>query len=838
MTTLPARTKTGWRKPPLSSLPLRNRLVIGSLSIVFIAIAIMGAYVYYQARETNSLLTDQLDKSVLQQAENTLDTTADKHTSTLTEFFGSLNKSILSIRSTSQNLFSNQRSFASGVYWDAAKSLSRNDKGSWDNSNSEPGSVFVPAASEITDAMTVDLNTMKQIDFSAPSLLETNSDTIAVYFGGPSGYTLYYPNIDLAAIVPEDFDVTGRPWYVEAAPDQNPGKDAVWSDPYLDAALNGIVITNSVPVYDNRGRFRGVVAQDIQLKRITDIVTNIRIGDTGYAFLVDKDNRLIAMPDQAYQDLGLNPQEIPLGNVLSEADLNKSGVDLSAVINKMTSGEGGRTRININNTERFVVYRPIPGVNFSLAIVVPVQEMLAESLAAKQQIEQETNRALAVSIIIVMGIFVLTAAITLNFSNTLTAPLVAVTRAAQELAKGNLDARAEISEQNEIGTLAGTLNSMATELKESIDSLESRVAERTAEVQQRSLELETANKQIQQRAAQFEALAQVAQSIASINDLRDLLPSITNVVSKHFDFYHVGIFLLDEANEYAVFSAANSEGGKKMLERKHRLRVGEQGIVGNVTATGNPRIAMDVGTDAVFFTNPDLPDTHSEMALPLRSGNRIIGALDVQSTEIAAFTMEDVQMLTLLADQVSLAIDNARLFDETRRALGEAEAISRQVTREGFSRLSVEQNLIGYQYNITGATPLEAPIELTGTARRDGKQKQTVAGQILVPIELRGETIGTLAVQTPSANPLTPDQIDLIKAVAERVALAAENARLFDETTRRAERERMVSDITSKIRSVNDPQLMIQTAMEELRSALGASSVEVIPQIVHGKEQV
>jgi GAF domain-containing protein/HAMP domain-containing protein len=811
-------------------------LVIGSLSIVFIAIAIMGLYVYYQARETNSQLATQLDKSVLQQAENTLDTTADKHTSTLTDFFGSLNKSILSLRLTSQNLFSNQKLFASGTYWDASKLLVRNDKGSWDNSNSEPGSVFVPAASEITDIMASDLNTMKQIDFVAPSMLETNSDTIAVYFGGSSGYTLYYPNVDLAAIVPEDFDVTGRPWYVEAAPEQNPGKDAVWSEPYLDAALNGIVITNSVPVYDERGSFRGVAAQDIQLKRITDIVTNIRIGDSGYAFLVDKDNRLIAMPDKAYQDLGLNPQDIPLGNALTEVDLNKSGSELSEVILKMTSGESGRTQININDDERFVVYRPIPGVNFSLAIVVPIQEMLAESLAAKQQIEQETSKALVVSVLIVLGIFILTAAVTLNFSNTITAPLVAVTRTAQELAKGNLAARADVSEQNEIGTLASTLNSMATELKESIDSLELRVAERTTEVQQRSLELESANKQIQRRATQFEALAQVAQSIASISDLQELLPHITNVVSRQFAFYHVGIFLLDEANEYAVFSAANSEGGRKMLERKHRLRVGEQGIVGNVTATGNPRVAMDVGADAVFFNNPDLPDTHSEMALPLRSGTRIIGALDVQSTERAAFSNEDIQMLTLLADQVSLAIDNARLFDETRRALAESETIGRQVTREAFAKLSVEQNLVGYQYNITGAKPLEAPIELKGTPKGEGKQNQTGAGQILVPIELRGEIIGTLAVQSPTASALTQDQIDLIKAVAERVALAAENARLFDETTRRAERERLVSDITSKIRSVNDPQLMIQTAMEELRSALGASRVEVIPQVVQGND--
>jgi GAF domain-containing protein len=125
---------------------------------------------------------------------------------------------------------------------------------------------------------------------------------------------------------------------------------------------------------------------------------------------------------------------------------------------------------------------------------------------------------------------------------------------------------------------------------------------------------------------------------------------------------------------------------------------------------------------------------------------------------------------------------------------------------------------------------------LTELSKSKSKGNQKESNQVVVPIELRGETIGTLVVQSPSTAALNQDQIDLIKAVAERVALSAENARLFEETTRRAERERLVSDITGKIRSVNDPQSMIQTAMEELRKALGASKVEVIPQAVKGAE--
>lgn len=354
----------------------------------------------------------------------------------------------------------------------------------------------------------------------------------------------------------------------------------------------------------------------------------------------------------------------------------------------------------------------------------------------------------------------------------------------------------------------------------------------TVELSQRGAELQVANEQIQRRATQFEALAQVTQAITSVRDLQELLPQIAAVISAKFGFYHVGVFLLDGAREYAVLSATNSEGGRQMLDRKHRLRVGQQGIVGNVAASGHPRIAMDVGVDAVFFDNAELPNTHSEMALPLKSGGLVVGALDVQSTEAGAFAEEDIQMLTLLADQVSLAIENARLFEETRNALAEAEAVSRQFTREVWDRLPKEQNLLGYQYNLISASPLEKTIDLEDS----GRDRQKESGQIRVPIKLRGEIIGTLIVQTPSEEILNRDQVDLIKAVAERVALSVENARLFEDTTRRAKRERLVSDITGKIRSAQDPQIMIQTAMEELRTALGASRVEVIPQATNGKD--
>ncbi len=357
---------------------------------------------------------------------------------------------------------------------------------------------------------------------------------------------------------------------------------------------------------------------------------------------------------------------------------------------------------------------------------------------------------------------------------------------------------------------------------------------RTDELTQRSLELTNLTHRMDRRKSQLAAVSEVSRSISTIHDLPNLLPGITSVVSRSFGFYHVGIFLLDDNREYALLSAANSEGGQRMLARSHRLQVGQEGIVGRVAATGRPRIALDVGTDAVFFNNPDLPETHSEIGLPLLKGDYVVGVLDVQSTEANAFSDEDIEMLGFLADQVSLAIENARLFGETERSLAEAETFSRQYLREAWGRLSSELQMVGYRYDKTGAAPLSKPVELAHEV--EGNPAPSNSSQVGVPIQLRGEVIGDLIVQAPAGRKWTQDELDLIRAVAERVALSAENARLFEETNRRAERERMVSDITSKIRSSNDPNEMIRVAMQELKSALGVSRVEVIPQRVTNRE--
>lgn len=355
-------------------------------------------------------------------------------------------------------------------------------------------------------------------------------------------------------------------------------------------------------------------------------------------------------------------------------------------------------------------------------------------------------------------------------------------------------------------------------------NLEERVAGRT-------LELEVANKRNERRAKQFEAIAQVTRTMASNQNLEDLLPPLTKVISDQFGFYHTGIFLLDEKHEYAVLAAANSTGGRKMLERGHKLLVGQTGIVGVAAATSSARIALDVGTDAAYFDNPDLHETRSELALPLRSVNAVIGILDVQSTEENAFQPEDVEVLSTLADQVAIAIQNARSYEITRELLEQAERTSGAYFHDSWRFLQTQNTRIGYSASGNVIKPLnrhlsspqiDQAITCKDTVAESGKRPV-----LAVPIRLRNNVIGIIDIQMPVEHEWDPDEIDITEAVADRLSLAIETSLLIETTQRRAEIERITSDISGKISSTTQFDAILRTAAEELSRVLGGSDVFV-----------
>ncbi len=371
-----------------------------------------------------------------------------------------------------------------------------------------------------------------------------------------------------------------------------------------------------------------------------------------------------------------------------------------------------------------------------------------------------------------------------------------------------------------------SLRSSNANLQELNQTLEERVNRRTTE-------LDTANKFNSQRARQFETITQVVRAISSIQDLDALLPQIAQVVSDQFENYHTGIFLLDGPREYAVLRASNSDGGKKMLARAHKLQVGQTGIVGYVTATGIPRIALDVGSDAVFFDNPDLPNTRSEIALPLRYAGQIIGALDVQSTEENAFGQNDIETLSTLADQIAVAINNTIILEEARKAFVESQNRFGQATLESWKIMQPKALGLGFQLVDSSIEPLEKPLEGEYIKEAIAQEKPILfrpdnkTSSMAIPIRLRGQVIGIMNLNSRNDFPLTQDDADIAEAVSERLSLAIETATLLQTTQHRADIERITTDISSKISSSTRFDTILQTAARELSRALGGSDVIV-----------
>lgn len=175
------------------------------------------------------------------------------------------------------------------------------------------------------------------------------------------------------------------------------------------------------------------------------------------------------------------------------------------------------------------------------------------------------------------------------------------------------------------------------------------------------------------RNIQLQTAAEVSRAASSILDLNKLLPAVVHLICTHFDYYYVGIFLVDESKAWAILSAATGEIGEQMLKAGHRLKVEGSSMIGWCIQNRQARIALDVGEDAVRFKNPYLPLTRSEIALPLIAHGEPIGAMTIQSTLPAAFSRVDVTALQSMADQMANTIENARLFTERVSLIGELE---------------------------------------------------------------------------------------------------------------------------------------------------------------------
>jgi GAF domain-containing protein/HAMP domain-containing protein len=385
-------------------------------------------------------------------------------------------------------------------------------------------------------------------------------------------------------------------------------------------------------------------------------------------------------------------------------------------------------------------------------------------------------------------------------------PVDSMVGVTHSVVQGNLAQRVEIRSQDEIGQLGTSFNTMTEQFSNLLEELEQRVANRT-----RSLE---------ERTTYLEGSANVSRTATTVLDPNQLLTQVVELIRETFNLYYVGIFLVDDNKEWAILQAGTGEAGQIMLDQDHRIKIGE-GMIGWCVENNQSRIALDVGMDAVRFENPVLPETRSEGALPLRSRGRVLGAITVQSSEPSAFDQDNLTVLQTMADQITVAIENTRLYaniqdslDATQRAYGEMSQTAWQTKLSG--------QALGFRINSSGINSIsEAPIPSGSDNGNDNLS-------LNIPIEVRGQVIGYLqADKNEIAEEWTPEEAELMQEFTSRLEEALESARLYEDTQIQANNERMIGEISTHMRETLDVETVLQTAARELRSVLNLAEVEI-----------
>lgn len=558
---------------------------------------------------------------------------------------------------------------------------------------------------------------------------------------------------------------------------------------YSILVLNPLVVQN---------RFVGVLVFRSDFSVITEVTGIVPgIGQTIETYLVSQVEG-ITVPTTAIREAADEVDTYPVQQAF--------GLD---------SAMGSSTYLNYAGAEVFGHYVWIPELRSVLISEIEQQEVLAG-------ITSSLPIYLSLGAIMILLVFVTV----FTTSQNISLPIRDFAQKAAALAGGELSMRITSDRQDELGALATSFNKMAGELETLVRTLETKVEERTQD--------------LQKQANYMRIAAEVARDATTSQDPDELLNRAAQLILDRFNFYHTGIFLIDTDREYAVLRASPTEAGRKMLQQGHRLRLAQVGLVGFVAATGTPRIALDTGQDIAHFRNPLLPDTRSEVAIPLKLDDRVLGVLDVQSTQPEAFTQDDVATLQVMADQLALAIQRVELVSNLQRNLDELENTYKAFTGESWQKFSQERDFNpGYLFDGLKLTPLESSPTKVQNALSRGRttilppQRELDGATVVAPLKLREQVIGglTLRFQTPTVD---PDTISLVEETAGRLAIALENARLYAETQNLVERERTVSEISGRITTSFNIENILRTAVMEIGKRM--PDAEVVVQLEQNKD--
>jgi len=388
------------------------------------------------------------------------------------------------------------------------------------------------------------------------------------------------------------------------------------------------------------------------------------------------------------------------------------------------------------------------------------------------------------SILFSMLALLLGAILSYYASRAVSNPIRELIETFDKIEQGDLSQRAPIIATDELGIVTMHFNRMVSRLDELQNTLEQQVVERTK---------------------QLSATNEVGRVASSSLDPDELLAKVILLVPERFGYYYAAIYLLDPSEKWAELKEATGEAGKLLRQNRHRLEVAGRSMVGTAIREKTARIAQIASEEKQRYENPILPYTRSEIALPLIVGDRVLGALNVQSTKESDFGPQVIETMQNMAGQVAIALENARLFQEAQHNIREMRTIQQQYLLEGWSGFTAQK---------------EAELEYQVGDVPDEKSKK-----IEVSISLRDQVLGQIRFE--STEDWTPEQESLANAVATQAAIALENARLISESRQIAVYERMLAEINSKIWSSATIDGVLQTAVKELGRRLSASQATI-----------
>lgn len=343
-------------------------------------------------------------------------------------------------------------------------------------------------------------------------------------------------------------------------------------------------------------------------------------------------------------------------------------------------------------------------------------------------------------------------------------------------------------------------NFMLQELRLNRKSLEERVTERTAALEKRTVQLAAANA--------------TSQSISTTKEIGELLPVAAHAIGQHFGYYNVGIYLTDEQKIYAFLLAASSENGKQMLARQHSITLSDEGVLQKAVYSRSPQVSQRLSEETVRQESPELRLTKARATLPLIARDRVIGIIDMHSTDPDAYQQPEIETLKIVAEQLSLAIENARLFADMEAIIQQFQQTSDTRAILSWSEIA-SRKISAYQYTPLAVQKLGAPPE-----RRED------SGGLAIPIRLRGQGIGRIYLKRKSGTAAWSTQEQaMVEEVATQIGLALENARLLDEAQTRASREQLLGNIAARISAAVDVEAILRTTAQEIGKALGDAEV-------------